>query len=280
MPWCSRCSTFSLLYDPCEQTLLLPRFHHSDHRIQHTLWLSHLWQFVLDGFKESWLGRSDRAQLRISSCTVVQSGPMWLQLDQNKHDWRPQVLSLTPKATFPKPACSHADLWFQDLRPFTEKSARTLVLRLGSPRRLPVEAIFSSWNHTGSRDFNIKPLEIAALLEGWDCGSAGLLSLHCALLPGCGIFFLLLLLLLTDAPVSEVWKFQNVIIFMMLCRQTLTCTFIGIQYLQLFCCCTFSVYGLTLLCHRYIGRAFLCNAVRIYDIYWMRVWESLENNLL
>lgn len=185
----SRCSILLLLSGPCDQTLLLPCFHHSDHRIQHTLWLSHLWQFVLDGFKEGWLGGSDRAQLRISSCTVVQSGPMWSQLDQNKHDWRPRVLSLTPKATFPKPACSHADLWLQALRPFAEKTARTLVLRLGSPRRLPVEAIFCSWNHTGSGDFNSKLLEIAALLEGWDCGSAGLLSLHCALLPGCGFFF-------------------------------------------------------------------------------------------
>lgn len=80
--------------------------------------------------------------------------------------------------------------------PFTKKSALTLVLHLGPPRRLPVEAIFSCSNHTGSGDFNSEPLKIAALLEAWDRGSAGLLSLHCALLPGYGFFSLVFIILI------------------------------------------------------------------------------------
>lgn len=70
------------------------------------------------------------------SCSQAQCDRNWIKT--NTTGGRESCPSL------PKPACSHADLWLQALRPFAEKAARTLVLRLGYPRRLPVEAIFCS----------------------------------------------------------------------------------------------------------------------------------------
>lgn len=148
-----------------------------------------------------------------------------------------------PQSHVPKPACSHADLWLSALCSVTENSTPTLLLHPGSPQRLPVEAMFSCRNHTGSGDFNSKVLEIAALLVGWERRSVGLLSSHGA--AAARSFF--------PSRCDYYWKMRQSLraeksktSLMMLCRQTSTCTFTAVIN-----CCTYSVYSFILLCHRY-----------------------------
>lgn len=157
---------------------------------------------------------------------------------------RPNVIAMgslvaQPQSHVPKPTCGF-QLSVQLLRILLQLCN---IQHPGSPQRLPVEAMFSCRNHTGSGDFNSKVLEIAAILVGWERRSVGLLSSHDA--AAARSFF--------PSRYDYYWKMRQSLrseksktCFMMLCRQTLTCTFTAVIN-----CCKYSVYSFILLCHMY-----------------------------